>query len=629
MCGIIGGFISNYDQSYQNKIHKALNDLHSRGPDFSDFKLHDFLNGKLLLGHTRLSILDLSSNSNQPIYSSNGRYGLIFNGEIVNYLELKSKLQKKGVCFTTTSDTEVLLKAWALWKEKTIELLEGMFAFAIFDFKEKKLTLVRDAFGIKPLYYENDKNNFIFSSEIRAICSINPNKNQLNWQRSYEYLVFGEYDFGNQTFYKNIKSLEPGHYIEIDFINFQSLNIKRWWWPKIKEQKISFLDAKNILRENFLNNISKHLRSDVKIGAALSGGIDSSSIVCAIKYLEPDAEINTFSYVPNKTNLSEEYWIDIVNSHTKSISNKFNFSNEELINDFDNLILAQGEPFGGTSIYASYRLYKLAKEKGVTVTLDGQGADEILGGYNGFPGHRLHSLIENREISTVLPFLNSWSKWPNRSKYNAIKRLVGSFSSGRLNHYLRELNGVSSSPNWIKSEFLEENGVRLSFPDIDSSLNGKGRRMVEYMANSVCHRGLNSLLRHGDRNSMKFSVESRVPFLTTNFVNFSFSLPENFLVSDQGETKYLFREAMRGIVPSEVLNRKDKIGYATPEKDICFGMKNEIQEWLNMNLNIPFLNQEIIKQEFKNVLTEKKAFTLQVWRWINFYRWYQLVFTQN
>ena len=226
MCGIIGGFIDNYDDSYRIKIKKALNDLDKRGPDFSDYKLHDLLNGKLLLGHTRLSIIDLSQNSNQPMYSSNGRYGLIFNGEIINYLELKLKLQKLGIVFSTTSDTEVLLKAWEFWKEKTIQLLEGMFAFAIFDFKDKKLTLVKDAFGIKPLYYEKNNNNFIFSSEIKAIRTINPNKDELNWQRSYEYLVFGEYDFGNETFYKNIKSLESGHYLEIDY----KLNISILIW---------------------------------------------------------------------------------------------------------------------------------------------------------------------------------------------------------------------------------------------------------------------------------------------------------------------------------------------------------------------------------------------------------------
>ena len=629
MCGIIGGFIDNYDDSYRIKIKKTLNDLNKRGPDFSDYKLHDLLNGKLLLGHTRLSIIDLSQNSNQPMYSSNGRYGLIFNGEIINYLELKLKLQKLGIVFSTTSDTEVLLKAWEYWKEKTIELLEGMFAFAIFDFKDKKLTLVKDAFGIKPLYYEKDKNNFIFSSEIKAIRSINPNKDELNWQRSYEYLVFGEYDFGNETFYKNIKSLEPGHYLEIDYKNFKGLKINRWWKPKIKEQKISFLDAKNILRETLLENISKNLRSDVKIGAALSGGIDSSSIVCAIKHLEPDVGINTFSYVPNDINLSEEYWIDVINSHTKSVSHKFNFSNEELINDFDKLILAQGEPFAGTSIYASYRLYKLAKEKGVTVTLDGQGADEILGGYNGFPGYRLHSMIDNREFISAFKFLNAWSRYPKRSKYDAIKRLVGSISSGKLNHYLRELNGMHIAPIWIESNLLEENGVKLGFPSDNKLFHGKGRRMVEYMAHSTYHRGLNSLLRHGDRNSMRFSVESRVPFLTTNLANFSLSLPEQFLVSDQGQTKHLFREAMRGIVPDEVLDRKEKIGFATPEKDIFFEMQDNIETWLNVDLNIPFINQEVIKKEFKRVLSKKKPFNLEIWRWINFYRWYQLSFSNN
>ena len=626
MCGLIGGYIDNYNDNYECKIRKALDLLHNRGPDARDYKLHKLSKGKLFLGHTRLSIIDLSKNSNQPMYSDDKRYGLIFNGEIVNYIEIKSKLIQMGKVFKTFSDTEVLLRAWEEWGDETLNFLEGMFAFGIFDFTKKTLTLARDAFGIKPLYYEIDQKNFIFSSEIKSIQTLKPKKSELNWQKSYDYLVHGEYDFREETFYKNIKCLRPGHLIKIDLNNSSDINYKKWWKPNIKEQKISFLDAKNIIREKFLNNIKKNLRSDVNIGAALSGGIDSSSIVCAIRHLEPKIDIKTFSYVPRKSHVSEEYWIDIVNSHTKSKAHKFYFTNNELIEDFDDLILTQGEPFGSSSIYASYRLYKHAKENGVSVTLDGQGADEILGGYHGYPGYRIHGILENKKFIEAFKFLNSWSKFPDRNRIEGLKRLVASLSSQKLNAFLRNLNGMSNSPKWINKSFLDEVGIKQRFPDYNIFQPFLGRRMVAFMANSLTNRGLGSLLRHGDRNSMRFSVESRVPFLTTDFADFTLSLPENYLVSDKGETKFLFREAMRGIVPDAILDRNDKVGFATPEKELIFNMKKDIKEWLNVDLGLPFLNQDLILKECDLVFSGNKKFSWQIWRWINFFRWYQLTF---
>ncbi len=624
MCGIAGGFWPTPAPSLDRHVELALSAMRLRGPDHKGYDCHSLLSGTVVLGHTRLAIIDLSAAAQQPMYSPGKRYGLVFNGEIYNYLELRKELEALGASFCTRSDTEVLLIAWAHWGPGALSRLVGMFAFVLLDREACTLTFARDAFGIKPFFYAYESGAILFASDLHALRALKAERVELNWQRAYDYLVHGEYDFGDESFIEGAFSLMPGHTLTIDLKDPDSARPVSWWKPSITPSgPISFETASEMLREKFLDSVRLQLRSDVPIGAALSGGVDSSAIVCAMRYLEPDAKINTFSYIARGSVVSEEYWIDKINSHTGAIANKVVVSAEELARDLDDLILTQGEPFGSTSIYAQYRVFKHAREQGITVTLDGQGADEVMGGYNGYPGQRIHSMVEQAELAQAWRFFNHWAAWPGRSRLDGLKRVVDEYSVGSLNAVLRYLNGMKNVPDWIQPGPLRDSGVRMNFPDVTPLFSMPGRRMMSDLAASLYQRGLLGLLRHGDRNSMRFSVESRVPFLTTDLAAFSLSLPEDYLVSPEGETKRLLRSAMRGIVPDEVLNRRDKIGFATPEQQWLMGMSNTIRVCLSEDLQIPFINQPKLLANFDQIVAGRRPFTWQVWRWLNFCKWYK------
>jgi len=603
----------------------ALRAIRHRGPDDEGFDVYELGTGVLALGHTRLSILDLSSAGHQPMYSKDQRFSIAFNGEIYNYRELRNELRSIGRIFSSNSDTEVLLASWQEWGASCLPKLEGMFAFAIFDRLEGAITCVRDAFGIKPFFYCFDEGAFLFASEIPAVLALLGRRGELNWQRAYDYLVHGDYDSGPQTFLQGVFHLEPGHILQLKLEGPFCNEPQLWWSPTIKENpRIDFADAADRVRAQFLHNIRLHLRSDVPLGAALSGGVDSSAVACAMRHIEPDMPISTFSYIAGSSSLSEESWVDQVNASIGASPHKVIVSSEELLADLEDMIKLQGEPFGSTSIYAQYRVFKLAKDSGVTVVLDGQGADEMLAGYNGYPGQRIRSLLEQGRAAEAFSFLEEWARWPGRSRIEGVKRAVAEHVQGPIYHALRHLNGMRDIPAWINAGPLEEREVLGRYPRRRSLDEAAGRRVVAELAVSLTHRGLPALLRHEDRNSMRFSVESRVPFLTTRFVDLVLSLPESYLISPRGETKSVFRAAMRGIVPDAILNRRDKIGFATPERDWMLGMANTIRPWLLDELGLPFLRQTEIVKEFDSIVEGKRPFSWQVWRWVNFIHWCKL-----
>lgn len=625
MCGILGGLWFEQQTAPVDKLQAAIRTLSVRGPDDHGLEFYNFADTTIALGHTRLSVIDLTAGGHQPMNSACGRYAMVFNGEIYNYRELRFELEQQGFSFRTASDTEVLLAAWQAWGQSGLQRLTGMFAFVVLDRQEGTLSCIRDAFGIKPLYYSSENGHFMFASELPAIKAIKQKNTELNLQKAYDYLVYGEYDTDEQTFFKDVWQLAPGHLLTVSLTTADVSQPTRWWRPVITENtSLSFADATELVREQFLKNIKLHLRSDVALGAALSGGIDSSAVVCAMRYVEPEAPIYTFSYIAKDSAVSEEIWVDKVNNYVNATEHKVVVTGDELANDLEDMIRTQGEPFGSTSIYAQYRVFKLARQHGVTVTLDGQGADEMLAGYSGFAGQRLHSLLETGQISASLRFVKRWSEWPGRSILGGVKQGLAEVTGGKMYAALRQLNGTDKLPGWIKPESLRAQGVQLQLPRLRAEDQLKGRRVCAELARSLTKRGLPALLRHGDRNSMRFSVESRVPFLTTDMVNLLLSLPEHYLISPNGETKHIFRAAMRGIVPDEILDRRDKIGFATPEQQWLLSMETSVRNWLSVDLKLPFLDQQKILAEFELIVAGKKPFSWQVWRWINFSRWYQL-----
>ena len=556
--------------------------------------------------------------------SQDGRYVIVFNGEIYNYRELREELKVKGHVFRGVSDTEVLLAAWSTWGAACLTRLVGMFAFTVLDKQDATLTCVRDAFGIKPFFYTQEGEDFLFASEVPALIALKSTKAQPNWQRAYDYLVYGDYDSGPDTFFDHVLQLMPGHLLVVDLATMSVGAPNRWWIPRITERSdLSFEKAAELVRENFLRSVRLHLHSDVPLGAALSGGVDSSAVVCAMRHVAPDQPIHTFSYIAAGSELNEEKWADLVNRHVGAVAHKVVVTPQELARDLDDMIRAQAEPFGSTSIYAQYRVYQLAKENGITVTLDGQGADEMLAGYSGYPGPRLRSLMETGHWIRAVQLLNAWAQWPDRNLVAGLKLTLTEMTDGAVFQALRRFRGQLNTPAWIRGEPLKQHDVNVRYPRNRPVLKERGRRVMAELAHSLTKRGLPSLLRHGDRNSMHFSIESRVPFLTLEQAELLLSLPEHYLISQGGETKSVFRAAMRGIVPDEILDRKDKIGFQTPEQLWLTSMSGTVREWLQEDIGLAFLDQAAIVREFEDIIGGRKAFSWQVWRWINFIRWHQ------
>lgn len=622
MCGIAGLLSRRGEAHALQRMPLALNAMARRGPNDRGSQALRVPDGTLVLGHTRLSIIDLSAAGHQPMQSADARYIIVFNGEIYNYRELAGQLAAEGVTLRTQTDTEVLLAAWARWGTEALPRLIGMFAFAVFDRNENSLTCVRDAFGIKPLFYACEGKNFLFASDIPALKTLKEDAPALDWQSAYDYLAHGEYDASAASFIDGVRQLQPGHLLRLTSGD-PTPRVTRWWSPSIAPlSTLTFADAASALREKFLASVRLHLRSDVALGAALSGGLDSSAIVCAMRYLEPDAPIHTFSFIARGSPLSEEHWVDLIGTRLHATTHKIEVAPEELVRDLDDLIATQGEPFGSTSIYAQYRVFRLAKEQGITVTLDGQGADELLAGYQGYPGQRIRSLIEEGHYAKAASFLRHWTRWPGRSLGQGAKALAGQYTGGWAYDCLRQISGSRLRPAWLRGAILDEHGVKTRFPPHRAQGETPGRRVAAELADAISQRGLPALLRHGDRNSMRFSVESRVPFLTPALADFLLTLPEHFLISSQGETKCILRAALRGIVPDEILKRRDKVGFATPELQWLRQMAPAVREWLREDTGLPFLDQPRILAEFDAMIAGRRPFSWQAWRWINFTRWY-------
>jgi asparagine synthase (glutamine-hydrolysing) len=620
MCGFLGCVVRREKSS--SLLNNSLVQIHHRGPDYAayaHYKVNDLF---VYLGHTRLSIIDLNDSANQPFESSCGNYVIIFNGEIYNYKELRSDLQNLGYKFKTQSDTEVLLYAYVKWGQNCLTKLIGMFSFVFYNKQNNTITLARDAFGIKPFFYSIHDNELYFASEVQALLTLMQAQFKLNLQVSYDYLVHGDYDSTEDTFVDGIKHLQPAHFIIFDLNKKQALKPIRWWKPNITtDMDIKFKDAALKLRELFLDSVRLHLRSDVPLGFAMSGGVDSSAIVSAARYLEPSIELKTFSYIDSDKKISEESWIDLINKKMNATSHKVNIKENELISDFDDMILSQGEPFNGLSIYAQYRVFKLAKENGIKVMLDGQGADELLAGYDGYPGHRLLSIIETKGWWAAHKFAKRWSKYPGRNYLLAWKHFGRIKFTDKIYKLFRKIMGRNFEPSWLKIPYLKNNGVKCSERRQKFCEINKGLRVKEALAYSLMHRGLRSLLRVEDRNSMKFSIENRVPFLTIPIAEFLLSLPEEFLISEDGVTKNVFREAMRGVMPDSHIDRKDKIGFEISDAKLLISMSGHFKKLIKESQEIFFIEKEKLIKEFEEFENGTKVFNLQYYRWINFLSW--------
>ena len=552
MCGIYG--IIRCDGSVRKQeLDKMGQTMQHRGPDFCGSWVSD--DGKVGLGHTRLSIIDVSSSGNQPFRFQH--FVLSFNGEIYNFLELKEELEGEGIVFKTNSDTEVLAACYAKYGTKALEKLDGMFAFALYDLRNQKLFFARDRFGEKPFFYFKDQKKFVFSSEMKAIWKLGIPK-QVDEGQMFNFSVHGEADFNNeeQTFYQNIKSLPPSHYMIFDVASNRS-DVQSYWRLEEGQLPINKKDAIEKFTQLFETSVMRRMRSDVPLGSSLSGGLDSSMIVETVnKYLDTDSRVSTFSAIFPGFERDESRFQEMVADQISSIHHKVYPSMEENLAVLDQVLYHQEEPFGSASIIAQYHIFKLAKENGIKVLLDGQGADEMLAGYSHTASYYLRELLVNFKWAIYLYEGFQCSQQQKTSIMNTYGKSLAHIVPKSLVSKVK----VDHAENQAKYLNLDFSTVfteqRNGSPYFDS-LNDKLHHLL-------FKRGLPRLLKYSDRNAMAHSIEVRLPFLSHELVQFVFSLPSNLKIR-HGWSKWIARKAYENRLPSEIIWRKKKVGFETDD----------------------------------------------------------------
>ncbi len=439
--------------------------------------------------------------------------------------------------------------------------------------------------------------------------------------RVYDYLRLGITDRGGGTLVEGVQQVPAGHWGTIALRKTADPKFHEFWAPQQREPlDLSFDEAVCRTRDLFVKSVSLHLRSDVPVGACLSGGIDSSAIVSAMRSIGGDSlDLHTFTYVADSAADSEEHWATLVGDETRAIQHRVSPVAADLFRDLETVIACQDEPFGSTSIYAQYRVFGLVAEHGIKVVLDGQGADELLGGYANHSGARLASLIRSGRFAAARRFWRTTPKAFGGSRFG--RAMAAQFLIPRAAHGpIRRLIGRSAMPAWMNNTWFHERGAGAQPIGPSASSTLKDGLTADVRGN------LPSLLRYEDRNSMHFSVESRVPFLTTELCDFLLALPDEFIIDDDGVSKAVLRAAMRGLVPDAVLDRRDKIGFRTPE----WQWMRAAQPWAERILSsetarsLRLFNHDQLLVAWHRALRHPDQYHPWVWRWINFIRWAEI-----
>jgi asparagine synthase (glutamine-hydrolysing) len=575
-----------------------------RGPDDEGV----FYEGNLGLGFVRLSILDLTRAGNQPMITDDGRYVIVYNGEIFNYIELRDDLIKKGYHFRTRSDTEVLLASFSEWGEKCLDRLNGMWAFGIYDRVNKSLFASRDRYGIKPFYYCCDDQSFIFSSEINSILSVLKSKPWINEQAVFDFLVFNRTDHNENTFFRGIKKLPHG---SAAWIKDQGFKVKKWY-----ELENAVSDAGGFHSpEEFLSlltdSIGLRLRSDVPVGVCLSGGLDSSSIVSLLTGRFNLSEINTFSAIYEKGQMGDES--GFIREYKETVRNMHYTTPDaaSLAGDLSDFIKIHAEPVPDTGVYAQYKVMSLAC-KNVVVTLDGQGADEILGGYHYFFG------IFFKDLARQLRFYKLGSEVRhyllNHHSLYGLKTMGYYMLPNSLKTQTRVFEKA-----YLRRDFLEEHKNQSTLPaDLYSSHSLKDS-LIDHFEHKLEH-----LLKWEDLNSMRFSVEARVPFLDHRLVAKTIASSGEMMIN-KGMTKSIMREALKGIVPETIRLRKDKVGFGTPRdqwfRDPRFNTLIEDVISSGSYISRNYISSSDARKLYTRYVNGKIDISKEIWKWINLELW--------
>jgi len=583
MCGLFGIINKDKDTINVAELRAAGAALQHRGPDDEGI----FVEAQLGLAHRRLSIFDLGAGGRQPFEDWNKV--LVFNGAIYNFPEIKIQLTAMGYHFKTATDTEVLLAAYDHWGNNCVHQFNGQWAFAIYDRETQQVFCSRDRLGIKPFYYTVIDNQFCFSSEIKAFAQISGWQPTLNPTKAYEYLAHQMHDHTNETMFANVYRLGSGQHLCYSLEEHTFVIDTYYDLTKLKTVATTVTEAVAAFSEKFTQAIELRLRADVQVGAALSGGLDSSAIVLTIPEIKNNISLSTFSVVYDEAKISERKYVDAVLKNDNLIGHVLQPTFVDFENARKSILWQQEEPYNGMGVEAQYAMFSAVREAGVKVMLDGQGADEILAGYEKFYLGMLRSntdLTEKIKMGYQLvrlhqiPWKKSWQDFKNYlSKSKANTNFV-----------------------WLKIKPEQAKLFRRSKEDT----------VLAMSKNLISELGLNALLRYEDKNAMAFGIESRVPFLDHKLVEFCLSLPDNLKIR-KGIRKWILRESRKKILPEIILNRYDKLGFATPERTWLSEQKESYLEKIKINKRLNDLVDKTKLDEIEDVMILWRIYLLGEW----------------
>jgi asparagine synthase (glutamine-hydrolysing) len=599
MCGIVG--IYSKIGIDKGQVERATKIMEHRGPDNRGF----FFDSMVALGHQRLSIIDLSEKGKQPMSNENGDMWIVYNGEVYNFQKIRAVLESKGHRFKSNTDSEVVLHSYEEWGEACVGIFNGMFAFAIWDDKNKKFFIARDRVGIKPLYYYFDENRFIFASEIKALLEFNI-KRKINEKMLYDYFNYFIL-VGNETLFENIKTLTPGYYISIS-IKDNKIVKKKWYDFDYSEDMNNEEFAKQQFLELFEDSIRRRMISDVPLGVFLSGGLDSSAIVAVMKKFSDSENIKTFCVGSGE---------DVELKNARKVAQYFNTDHQEIFieaSEFEkklhDMVWHYDMPISFAASVPLYFVSKLTKGK-ATVVLTGEGADELFAGY-----HRYARIMRAKKTSKIFrgfSFLKPLVK-ASDPRYQKNIDLLFKFNPD----YITGLNVIIDKER--ENMFLEKTDFLRN--QVMELMNEKQTSFLNKLLYLDFKSYLVELLMKQDKMSMAASIESRVPYLDYRIIEFASRLsPELKVYGGVGSGKYILKKAMQNFLPKEIIFQK-KLGFPVPLER---WFRNELDPFLKENL---FSDSEALnyfdKRYIRSLIEKhkKKNCSLQLWALLNFKLWH-------
>ncbi len=603
MCGIHGFINKKIASSDGHKLIQSMIDatIH-RGPDFSNLSQID----GCYLGHNRLSIIDLSVSGNQPMFYKD--FAISFNGEIYNYQEIRQELIQLGYQFQSSSDTEVILKGYEHWGESVVERFLGMWAFAIYNKVTQQLFCSRDRFGIKPFFYISNGIDFYFASEIKSLQKTPLYSSDLNLNQVSKGLQMGWIGFKEQTYFNSIKTLEPGSNLIVKASG--DISISRYWEITSKPNLIVGSSFKSLFDESLM----LHMRSDVPVGATLSGGLDSSSIVCRILDKKIAKDFHTFSiYYEGDHAVDERPFISEIDKKYPGqfTAHYYSPNQNEIEEDFHSISKALDFPMTGSSPISQYYVMQMVAKSGIKVVLSGQGADDYMGGY-------LHGFYRF--------FADKFSRfqWGSLMKEFMLYKEFQEASFGKITQVgLKSLLCVFLSEKFLyTTEYNNYLPFLINKGEIDKKLEFdefKSSKLDSFHYSLMKYSSLPSLLHYEDRNSMAHSIESRVPFLDHRLVEFMFSSDETLKIKG-AYTKRVLRDSMEGVLPSAIQYRKDKKGFVTPGEVVW--LRGALKHLLIIDYDaIPFIDKRKTEQIIQSFQKGDNKYANLVWRIVSLNYW--------